>query len=143
METQYWWYSVWKKLMLRWIDLQIKNKMTAMKKNVLSNKQQINYSVVYFPLHYGAYCKYHWNRYITHTFIIKGLKYFRWNYFRIKTNKEENVVEAIAIKCNKFLRSTGLYLKDKTLQEMITKFVLNTIFKNMALSWIFYSNKQM
>ena len=58
-------------------------------------------------------------------------------------NKEENIVEAIAIKCIDFHRSTGLYLKDKTVQEMTTQFVLNIVLPHVGVSWIIYSKKKM
>ena len=40
--------------------------------NLLDNQHKINNSLVCFSLHCRAYCRYHWNRYITNTFIIKG-----------------------------------------------------------------------
>ena len=57
-------------------------------------------------------------------------------------NQEDNFVEDIDIKCGNFHRSTSLYLKDKTVQEMITIFLLNTVFNNVGLSWIISSNNQ-
>ena len=52
-------------------------------------------------------------------------------------------MEAIAIKCINFHRSTGVYLKDKTVQEMITQFVLNKVLHHVGLSWIIYSKNHM
>ena len=55
-------------------------------------------------------------------------------------NEEGNVVEDISIRCRNFCRSNDLYLKDKTIHEMITQFVLNAVLNNMDLSWIISSN---
>ena len=52
--------------------------------------------------------------------------------FYDNNNEEENVVDAIAIKCRNCRRNTGLYLKDKTTQEMITQFVLNTVLHHVG-----------
>ena len=52
-------------------------------------------------------------------------------------------MEYIAIKFNNCDRSTGLLLKVKTVKEMITKFVLNTVLHHVGLSWIISSNKQL
>ena len=52
-------------------------------------------------------------------------------------------MEVIDIKCINCCRSTGLYLKDKTAQDMITQFVLDTVLLHVGLSWIISSNKQM
>ena len=68
---------------------------------------------------------------------------FQMHLFYDNNNEEENVVEDIAIKCSNICRSTDLYLKDKTSQEMITKFVLNTVLNHVGLYRIISSNKQM
>ena len=57
--------------------------------------------------------------------------------------EEENVLEAIYIKCSNFHISTGLRLKDKKVEETITQFVLNLVLHHVGLSWIISSNKQM
>ena len=62
--------------------------------------------------------------------------------FYYKYNEEDNVVETIYIKCSNCRRSTGLYLKDKTFQEIITQFVLNKVLYNVGLYWIISSKKQ-
>ena len=59
---------------------------------------------------------------------------FHMRLFYDEYNEEENVVEGIATKCSNFRRSTGVYLKDKTIQEMITQFVLNIVLNNVGLS---------
>ena len=58
-------------------------------------------------------------------------------------NEEDNVVEAIAIKCRNCHRSTILHLKDKTFEEMITKSVLNSLLHHVGLSWIISSKNLM
>ena len=61
---------------------------------------------------------------------------FQLHIFYDKHNESENVVEAIAIKfinCNK---DTGLYLKDTTIEEIITKLVLNKILHHVGMWWI-------
>ena len=52
-------------------------------------------------------------------------------------------MEAIDINFTNFCRITGLYSKDKTVQEMIPKCVLNTVLYHVSLSCIIPSNKQM
>ena len=51
-------------------------------------------------------------------------------------------MESIAIKFNNCDRSTGLILKVKTVKEMITRFVLNTVLNHVGLSWIISSSKK-
>ena len=68
---------------------------------------------------------------------------FQMLLFYYKHNEEDNVLKSIAIKCSNCDRSTGLFLKDKTVEEMITKFVLNTVLHHVDLSWIISSKKQM
>ena len=57
--------------------------------------------------------------------------------------EEENVVESIAIGCRNCNKDTGLYLKDTTIEEMITKFVWHTIFNHVGMSWKILSNNEM
>ena len=57
-------------------------------------------------------------------------------------NEEDHVVEAIAIKCRNCHRNAGLFLKDKTVEEIITHFVLNSVLHYVGLSWIISSCKQ-
>ena len=49
-------------------------------------------------------------------------------------DKEEHVVESISIKCINCHISTFLYLKDKIVEEIITKFVLNLVFH----MWVYH-----
>ena len=59
-----------------------------------------------------------------------------------KQNEEDNVVENIAIKCSICHRNTGLFLKDKTVEELITILLLNIVLHHVGLSCIISSNKQ-
>ena len=52
-------------------------------------------------------------------------------------------LEAIAIRCINCKKETGLYLGTSTLEEMITKFVLNAILHHVGLSLIICSNEEM
>ena len=44
--------------------------------------------------------------------------------------KNEDVFKAIDIQCRICHRNTGLYLKDKTVKEIITPFLLNSVLHN-------------
>ena len=50
---------------------------------------------------------------------------------------------AIGIKYINCKKETILYLGTSTLEEMITKFVINAIFHHVGLSWIICSKKEM
>ena len=50
-------------------------------------------------------------------------------------------VEAIDISCINCKISTGLYLGNSTLEEMITKCVLNAILHHVDMSWVICSNE--
>ena len=54
----------------------------------------------------------------------------------------EDIVEAIDIQCSNFHINTGLHLKDKTVEEIITQFLLNSVFHHVGLSLIISSNKR-
>ena len=54
----------------------------------------------------------------------------------------EDVVKAIAVQCRNCHRKTGLHLKDKSVEEIITPFLLKSVLQNVGLSWITSSNKQ-
>ena len=56
--------------------------------------------------------------------------------FYYRHNEEEKVVDAVAIKCRKFNNDTGLYLKNTTIEGIITKFVLNARLHHVCMSWI-------
>ena len=61
---------------------------------------------------------------------------FQLRIFHDKHKEEDNLVEAIAIKCSNCNKDTGLYLKDITIEEMITKFLLNEILHHVGMLWI-------
>ena len=46
----------------------------------------------------------------------------------------EYVLENISIQCGNCNRNTGLYLKDNTVEEIITQFVLNLVLHHVGLS---------
>ena len=52
-------------------------------------------------------------------------------------------LEAIAIRCINCKKGLGLYLGTSTLEEMITKFMLNAILHQLGMSWIIWSKKEM
>ena len=73
------------------------------------------------------------------------LKFFEMFQLRLsydKHNEEDNVVEDIDIKCRNCHRRTGLFLKDKTVEELITILLLNIVLHHVGLSCIISSNKQ-
>ena len=76
------------------------------------------------------------------TFIIKGYIIFKMHLFNDKHNGAENFVEYTSIKCINLYRRTVFFLKDKTVKEMIAKFVLNSVLYHVGFSWIISSNKQ-
>ena len=58
--------------------------------------------------------------------LLKVFAMFQMRSLYDKHNEEDNFLEDIAIKCRNWHRSTDLFLKYKTVKEMIPKFVLNT-----------------
>ena len=67
-------------------------------------------------------------------------------YLRIfydKHNEEDNYVDTIAIKCINCTKDTGLHFKNTTIEEIITKFVLNAILHHVGMSWMIFSNNEM
>ena len=63
--------------------------------------------------------------------------------FVLCLNYKEGKLDVISLRCINFKRETGLFLKNTTFDEMITKFVLNTILHHVDMSWIISSNKEM
>ena len=63
--------------------------------------------------------------------------------FELCLNYKEGKLYLISIRCINCKIETGLFLKNTTLDEMITKFVLNTILHHVDMSWIISSNKEM
>ena len=68
---------------------------------------------------------------------------FQLNLFYDKHDEEGNVTDVISIRCSNCNKDTGLYLKNKPIEEMITKFVLNEILHHGGISWIICSNNEM
>ena len=60
--------------------------------------------------------------------------------FELRLIDDRYKLEDIAIRCINSKKETGLYLRTSTLEEMITKFVLNTILHHVGMSWIIFSN---
>ena len=69
------------------------------------------------------------------------LKVFAMFESRLLSDKEK--MDVISIRCINCKRETGLYLKNTTFEEMITKFVLNAILYHVGMSWIISSNTEM
>ena len=60
--------------------------------------------------------------------------------FVLRLSYDIDKVEAIAIRCMNCKKDTGLYLRTKICEVMITKFVLNAILHHVGMSWIIFSN---
>ena len=78
---------------------------------------------------------------INNGLILSSLNIFAM--FELHSNFDEEKMDVISIRCINCNRETGLYLKNKTFDEMITKFVLNSILHHVGMSWIISSNKEM
>ena len=57
-----------------------------------------------------------------------------------KENNELNVADNIAIRCSNCRETTGFLVKKSIYKEMITHFVLNTVFHHVGMSWIIEIN---
>ena len=57
--------------------------------------------------------------------LLKVFSMFQMHILYDKKYEKENVLEAIYIKFNTLNKDNGLYLKDTTIEENITKFVFN------------------
>ena len=68
------------------------------------------------------------------------LKAFSMFELRLIGDKEK--LDFIAIKCINYKKATGLHLQYSTFEEMITKFVLNSILHHVGMVWIISSNDQ-
>ena len=55
---------------------------------------------------------------------------------------DRNKLDAIAIRCINDKKETGLYLITFTREEIISKFVLNSILYCVGMSWIISSNEE-
>ena len=65
--------------------------------------------------------------------LLKVFAIFQLNLFYDRHNEEGNVVGARDIRCTDCNKETGLYLKDTTIEEIITKFVLNSILHHVCM----------
>ena len=63
--------------------------------------------------------------------------------FELRIIDDRDKVKAIGIRCINCKKETGLYLGTSTLEEMITKFVLNAILHHVGMLWIICSNEEM
>ena len=63
--------------------------------------------------------------------------------FELILNHDKEKLDVISIRCINCKRETGLYLKNTTFDEMITRFVLNKIFHQLGISWIISPNEEM
>ena len=63
--------------------------------------------------------------------------------FELRLIDDKDKSDAIYIRCINFKKATGLFLRNSTFEEMITKFVLNTILHHVGMSWIIRPNKEM
>ena len=62
--------------------------------------------------------------------------------FELRLNYKEGKLDVISIGCINCKIETGLYLKNTTFDEMITKFVLNSLSHHVGISWIIRSQKK-
>ena len=62
--------------------------------------------------------------------------------FELYLIDDRDKLDSISIRCTNCKKETVLYLTTFTLEEMITKFVLNTILHHVGMSWIICSNEK-
>ena len=63
--------------------------------------------------------------------------------FQLRLLSDKEKLDAISIRCFNCKIETGLYFKNTTFDEMITKFVLNAISNHVVMSWIITFNEEM
>ena len=63
--------------------------------------------------------------------------------FELHVSYHEETFNVISIRCINCKRETGLYLKNITFDEIITKIVLNAIYHHVGMSWTISPNKKM
>ena len=63
--------------------------------------------------------------------------------FELRLSYKEGNLDVVYLRCINCKRGTGLYLKNTTFDEMITKFVLNAIWHNVGMLWIISTKKEM
>ena len=62
--------------------------------------------------------------------------------FELRLIDDRDKLEAIYIRCINCKKETGIYLINSTLEEMISKFVLNEILYHVGMSWIICSSEK-
>ena len=67
---------------------------------------------------------------------------FQLRLFDYKEDKEGKFVDIIAIIWIICKKETGLYLRNSTIEEMITKFLLNEILHHVGMLWIICCNEE-
>ena len=70
---------------------------------------------------------------------------FRLHFWYDTEKVDKKMVETVAIRCNYCVKETGLSMKNmnRNYNDIITKFVFNTILHNVGVSWIIESNQQL
>ena len=63
--------------------------------------------------------------------------------FELRLSDDRYYLEAIASRCINCKKATGLFLRTSTLEEMITKFVLNAIMHHVGMLSTISSNEEM
>ena len=63
--------------------------------------------------------------------------------FALRLSYDEEKLDVTSIGCIDCKIETGLFLKNTTFDEMITKFMLNAISHHVGILWIISSNKEM
>ena len=75
--------------------------------------------------------------------LLKVFSMFQLRLFYDKKYKEEKYLEAMAINCINCNKNAGLCIKNRTIEGIITKFVLNSILHHVGMPWIICSNNEM
>ena len=68
--------------------------------------------------------------------LLKVFDMFQLRLFDDKDDEEGKVVEIIAIRYIICKKEIGLYLRNSTVEEMITKILFNTILHHLVMLWI-------
>ena len=63
--------------------------------------------------------------------------------FELRLSDNEGNLDIVSLRCINCKRETGLFLKNNSFGEIITKFALNAILHHVGMSWIVSSNKEM
>ena len=63
--------------------------------------------------------------------------------FELHLLYDDEKLDVMSIRCINCKRETGLFLKNTTFEEIVTKFVLNEILHHVGMSWIICSNDKM